>query len=64
MKVIGKTTFNMVTELKNGKMDLNTRVITRRAERKDWACTLGLMEVSLLVNGLTIRSMVTESTRG
>lgn len=64
MKVIGKMISSTDTALRLGLMDLDTRVITRRARSMAEEHMCGAMGPNMSEIGSIIRSMVRVSTHG
>ena len=64
MKVIGKTIFNMDTELKLGLMDQNMKVTTKTEKNMERAHICGRMVPDMLVIGLITKLMVREFIPG
>lgn len=64
MRVNGKTTFRTVMELRNGLMELNTKVTTRRVRRVERVYFILLMGVDTRVSSLRMKSVDSGNTFG
>ena len=64
MKDIGRMTCNTDTAKNHGLTVQNTRVSIATVRNMGKATTFGTMAPSMMVNGPTIKSKVTESTSG